>query len=108
MDDAIRDLIDEIIFTGQKIYVAYELDNGTVASLTNGDAEFMTKVRGNVIASARPNRKPEGHNSEARRARDEGIAGNKGNVGDKGDGPVPGYAHESSEDEEVEKTFRIN
>jgi hypothetical protein len=96
MDDSLKDLIDELIFSEQKIYLAYELPNGTLASLTNGDAEFMSKVKGNVIASVRPNIKPEGHNTKAQKLKNEIIP----------DDTTPDLRNES--DLDVEKTFKIN
>lgn len=107
MNETILDLIESLLISGQKIYFAYELPDGRVSSVTNGDALFTGKVKSNLISSGRAINKHDDYKSEARRARDEGIAGNKGNVGNKGD-TVPGYAHEENKDLEIEKKFTIN
>ena len=110
MDDVIQDLIEEIVLSGTKIYFAYELPDGSIATVTNGDLEFMGDLASNILGSKKLLQKQYDPKSKAQKTTDEGIAGNKGNVGDKGN-PVPGYAHkylDDIDDSEIEKKFTIN
>lgn len=99
MNETILDLIESLLISGQKIYFAYELPDGRISSVTNGDALFTGKVKSNLIGSGRAINKHDVAKSEARRAKNEYI----GKVKNE-DVLTPA----ANEDLEVEKKFTIN
>jgi hypothetical protein len=99
VDETLLDLIESIIHSGQKVYVAYEKEDGTTSSITNGDVEFISKVSSNLVGIKKQSRKHYAAKSEARNLKNEYI----GKVRNE-DVLTPA----SNEDEEIEKKFTIN
>ncbi len=99
MDETLLELIESIIYSGKKVYVAYEKEDGTTSSITNGDVEFISKVCSNLAGIRKQSRKPDVAKSEARNLKNEYI----GKVRND-DVLTPA----SNEDDEVEKKFTIN
>lgn len=99
MDENLLDLIEAILHSGQKVYVAYEKEDGTTSSITNGDAEFIAKVCGNLAGIRKSSRKYDASKSKARNLKNEYI----GKVRND-DVLTPA----TNEDVEVEKKFTIN
>jgi hypothetical protein len=94
MDKNLHDLLEILMHSDQKICISYEKEDGTIASMSNGDNKFMNKVYATMVCIRRGLLKRDVPEIKAQILKNRSI---------QKDSPVVW-----NEDSDVEKTFTIN